>query len=98
MKTGSRQGSPFCHFAGVVSEAAQSCALFLGDAHRESGVFSLCFALSPVESCSPPKLVELTPQMYAADSQNASEETVKCAAYAEGCGKWQAVVHYALLI
>jgi hypothetical protein len=60
--------------------------LFLGDAHRESGVFSLCFALSPVESCSPPKLVELTSQMYAADSQNASEETVKCAAYAEGCG------------
>jgi hypothetical protein len=35
--------------------------VFLGDAHRESGVFSLCFALSPVESCSPPKPFELTP-------------------------------------
>ena len=32
-----------------------SCALFLGDAHRESGVFSLFCALSPVESCSPPE-------------------------------------------
>jgi hypothetical protein len=26
-------------------------------------VFSLCCALSPVESCSPPKLVELTPHV-----------------------------------
>ena len=71
--------------------------VFLGDAHRKSGVISLCFALSPVESCSPPKLVELTPQMYAANSQNASEEMVKCAAYAKGCGKSQAFPNYALL-
>jgi hypothetical protein len=28
------------------------CALFSGDAHRKSGVFSFGSALSPVESCS----------------------------------------------
>jgi len=48
--------------------------VFLGDAHRKSGVISLCFALSPVESCSPPELVELTPLMYAWNSLNASEQ------------------------
>jgi hypothetical protein len=31
-----------------------------GDAHRKSGVISFCFARSPVESCSPPELFELT--------------------------------------
>jgi hypothetical protein len=34
--------------------------------------------------------------MYAAHSQNASEETVKCASHAEGCGKSQAVPNGAL--
>jgi hypothetical protein len=48
--------------------------VFLGDAHRKSGVISLCFALSPVESCSPPEFVELTPLMYAWNSRNASEQ------------------------
>jgi hypothetical protein len=48
--------------------------VFLGDAHRESGVISLCFALSPVESCSPPELVELTPQIYSSVLPNASEQ------------------------
>ena len=44
-------------FCCVVSEAPRDRGVFLGDAHRESGVFSFCFALGPVESCSPPKLV-----------------------------------------
>ena len=48
--------------------------VFLGDAHRKSGVFSFCFALSPVESCSPPELVELTPQIYSSVLPNASEQ------------------------
>jgi hypothetical protein len=48
--------------------------VFLGDAHRESGVISLCFALSPVESCSPPELVELTPHIYSSVLPNASEQ------------------------
>jgi hypothetical protein len=59
VKTGSRHGSPFYHLLVSSRKRRRVCALFLGDAHRESGVFSLCCALSPVESCSPPKLVEL---------------------------------------
>jgi hypothetical protein len=80
VKTGSRQAPRFTICWCRLGSGA-SCALFLGDAHRECGVFSLCFALSPVESCSPPKLFELTPQMYALDSLNASEETVKWACW-----------------
>ncbi len=63
--------------------------MFLGDAHRESGVFSLCFALSPVESCSPPKLIELTLHVYAPHPSNASEETKKYATRVEACGNRQ---------
>lgn len=51
--------------------------VFLGDAHRKSGVFSFCFALSPVESCSPPELVELTPQIYSSVLPNAREQLKK---------------------
>ena len=63
VKTGS-VALPVFYFA-VSSRKRRETELFLGDAHRESGVFSLCFALSPVESCSPPKLSELTGQVYA---------------------------------
>jgi len=43
-----------------LGSAAKITRVFLGDAHRKSGVISVCFALSPVESCSPPELCELT--------------------------------------
>src|SRR5579863_2052789 len=52
-------GSPFLILLCRLGSAAK-LSVFLGDAHRKSGVFSFCFALSPVESCSPPKLSELT--------------------------------------
>ena len=71
--------------------------MFLGDAHRESGVFSLCFALSPVESCSPPKLIELTFHVYASHPSNASEETEKYAKEVEACGNRQSGLNKGLL-
>jgi hypothetical protein len=49
---------PAPHFAFLLVSSRKRRKLlvvFLGDAHRKSGVFSLCFALSPVESCSPPE-------------------------------------------
>jgi hypothetical protein len=52
----------------------RSCS---GDAHRKSGVISLCFAPSPVESCSPPELFELTMSLYSWRKFNASEEIAK---------------------
>jgi hypothetical protein len=69
VKTGS-VALPVFYFA-VSSRKRRETELFLGDAHRESGVFSLCFALSPVESCSPPKLSELTAQVYACEGGGA---------------------------
>jgi hypothetical protein len=59
-ENGEPGGSPFLILLCRLGSAAK-LSVFLGDAHRKSGVFSFCFALSPVESCSPPKLGELTP-------------------------------------
>jgi hypothetical protein len=59
MRKGEPAGSPF-HFCCVVSEKPLSSVPIAGDAHRKSGAISFCFAPSPVESCSPPELFELT--------------------------------------
>jgi len=62
-RKGEPQSSPFFQFA-VSSRKRRALRVFSGDAHRESGVFSYRSALSPVESCSPPELCELTPHIY----------------------------------
>jgi hypothetical protein len=64
---------PLLSICCIVSEATQTARMFPGDAHRESGVFSYRSALSPVESCSPPELCELTPDIYSWEGLNASE-------------------------
>jgi hypothetical protein len=51
IKKGEPGGSPFLLIGCVVSEARQVHVCFESDSHRESGVFSFCSALSPVESC-----------------------------------------------
>jgi hypothetical protein len=73
-KTGSREAPRFLFLLVSSRKRCKILVVFLGDAHRKSGVISLCFALSPVESCSPPELLELTPQMYASDTRNASQQ------------------------
>ena len=76
-ETGSHAGSPFFYLLMSSRKRREMHAVFLGDAHRKSGVFSLCFALSPVESCSPPELVELTPQIYSSVLPNARKQLRK---------------------
>ncbi len=49
---------------------------FASDSHRKSGVFSFCSLLSPVESLSPPELIELTPPVYSLQPFFASEGLV----------------------
>jgi len=47
---------------------------FRGDAHRESGVYQLCFGSKPGGVMLPPELKELTPHVYSWNGKNASEE------------------------
>jgi hypothetical protein len=51
--------------------------LFARDSHRKSGVLSFVALLSPVESCNPPELKELTISLYAGEMQGASEKKRK---------------------
>jgi hypothetical protein len=50
---------------------------FVRDSHRKSGVFSCLALLSPVDSCSPPELEELTVSLYAQMMRGASEKKKK---------------------
>jgi hypothetical protein len=47
------------------------------DSHRKSGVLSLLVLLSPVDSCNPPELKELTISLYARGMRGASEKRKK---------------------
>jgi hypothetical protein len=47
------------------------------DSHRKSGVLSFLALLSPVDSCNPPELEELTPCLYAREMGGASEKKIK---------------------
>lgn len=76
-ETGSHVGSPFLYLLMSSRKRREMHVVFLGDAHRKSGVIGSCFALSPVESCSPPELVELTPQIYSSVLPNAREQLKK---------------------
>jgi hypothetical protein len=50
---------------------------FVRDSHRKSGVFSFLVLLSPVDSCNPPELKELTSCLYAREKCSASEKKRK---------------------
>ena len=50
---------------------------FARDSHRKSGVLSFVALLSPVDSCNPPELKELTISLYAREMQGASEKKRK---------------------
>jgi hypothetical protein len=50
---------------------------FVRDSHRKSGVFSCLALLSPVDSCNPPELQELTVSLYARELGGASEKNIK---------------------
>ena len=50
---------------------------FVRDSHRKSGVFSCLALLSPVDSCNPPELQELTVSLYACELRGASEKNIK---------------------
>ena len=50
---------------------------FVRDSHRKSGVFSFLALLSPVDSCNPPELKELTICLYAREMCSASEKKRK---------------------
>jgi len=50
---------------------------FVRDSHRKSGVFSSLTLLSPVDSCNPPELQELTVSLYARELRGASEKNIK---------------------
>lgn len=50
---------------------------FARDSHRKSGVLSCLALLSPVESCNPPELQELTNCLYAREMRGASEKNRK---------------------
>jgi len=50
---------------------------FVRDSHRKSGVFSCLALLSPVDSCNPPELQELTVSFYARELRGASEKNIK---------------------
>lgn len=47
---------------------------FTRDSHRKSGVLSFLALLSPVDSCNPPELQELTNCLYARGMRCASEK------------------------
>jgi hypothetical protein len=47
------------------------------DSHRKSGVLSFLALLSPVDSCNPPELEELTDCLYAREMGDASEKNIK---------------------
>jgi hypothetical protein len=47
---------------------------FARDSHRKSGVLSFVALLSPVDSCNPPELKELTICLYPREMRNASEK------------------------
>jgi hypothetical protein len=47
------------------------------DSHRKSGVLSCLALLSPVDSCNPPELQELTNCLYAREMRGASENNRK---------------------
>jgi hypothetical protein len=51
--------------------------LFARDSHRKSGVLSFLALLSPVDSCNPPELKELTKCLYAREMRGASEKNIK---------------------
>ncbi len=50
---------------------------FTRDSHRKSGVLSFLAPLSPVDSCNPPELQELTISLYARGMRGASEKRRK---------------------
>jgi hypothetical protein len=50
---------------------------FARDSHRKSGVLSFVALLSPVDSCNPPELNELTICLYAREMRGASEKKRK---------------------
>jgi len=50
---------------------------FVRDSHRKSGVLSCLALLSPVDSCNPPELQELTVSLYAGELHGASEKNIK---------------------
>jgi hypothetical protein len=50
---------------------------FVRDSHRKSGVLSFLALLSPVDSCNPPELKELTVSLYARGMRGASEKNKK---------------------
>jgi hypothetical protein len=50
---------------------------FVRDSHRKSGVLSFLALLSPVVSCNPPELQELTRRFYAREMRGASEKNNK---------------------
>jgi hypothetical protein len=50
---------------------------FARDSHRKSGVLSFLVLLSPVDSCNPPELKELTNCLYARGMRDASEKKKK---------------------
>ena len=50
---------------------------FVRDSHRKSGVLSLLALLSPVDSCNPPELEELTIFLYAREMRGAREKKRK---------------------
>ncbi len=50
---------------------------FVRDSHRKSGVLSCLALLSPVDSCNPPELQELTNCLYAREMRGASEKNNK---------------------
>jgi hypothetical protein len=50
---------------------------FVRDSHRKSGVLSCLALLSPVDSCNPPELQELTVFLYARGLRTASENNIK---------------------
>lgn len=53
------------------------CNQFARDSHRKSGVLSFLALLSPVDSCNPPELKELTIRLYAQGMRGASEKKKK---------------------
>ena len=50
---------------------------FTRDSHRKSGVLSFLVLLSPVDSCNPPELEELTIFLYAREMRGAREKKRK---------------------
>jgi hypothetical protein len=74
-------GSPFALLL-CRSRSAQNRVCFASDSHRKSGVLSFCSARSPVESSSPPELMELTQSLYSSVLSKASKELEKYSAHA----------------